>query len=133
MNTRLSRSFLLRRGGVPLAAAVCLALGLASSPAGAEQCARGQIYWKSKKSCVDKAEAAKLGFFHGRVPAEQKTQGKAVDKPASDNPQPDAAAQDAPEPAIAPPPAAAAAPAEAAPSKPSPYGELVIEEFARAK
>ncbi|MDI9849335.1 hypothetical protein QM467_14855 [Rhodoblastus sp. 17X3] len=117
----------LRGAGLTLAVAACLALGLASSPAGAEQCARGQIFWKSKKTCVDKAEAAKLGFYHGPVPAQNKTGDKAEpETPAAEEPAAAAVTPPEPDPAAVQP-AAAIAP------KPSPYGELVLEEFAKAK
>ncbi|MCI4678230.1 hypothetical protein K9U39_15480 [Rhodoblastus acidophilus] len=115
---------------------------LSSAPALASDCPRGQIFWKSKKTCVDKAEAAKLGFYHGHVPkrneAKDKPADAAQDKPAEaakDKPTPGA---DAPAAEI-PPPAAPETPlvqpaAEAlAPATPSPYGELPIDEFAKAK
>lgn len=117
----------LRATGLTLAAAACLALGLASSPAGAEQCARGQIFWKSKKTCVDKAEAAKLGFYHGPIPAQNKAGDKVEpETPAEEDPAAAAATPPEPDPAAVQP-AAAIAP------KPSPYGELVLEEFAKAR
>jgi hypothetical protein len=122
----------LRAAGLTLAGA-SLAIGLAASPAGAEQCPRGQIFWKSKKSCVDKAEAAKLGFYHGPVPAQNKPTDKAEpETPADENPADAAATPSEPEPATVQPAAVQPAAADSAP-KPSPYGELVLEEFAKAK
>ncbi len=121
---------LLRPGfGKKPGAVLCLALLLGVAPAFASDCPRGQIFWKSKKTCVDKAEAAKLGFYHGPVPK--------VDKP-SDNVAPAAEAPAAPSPPDAelPPPAppiVQPAEAEPPPAAPSPFGELVIEEFAKAK
>jgi hypothetical protein len=117
----------LRAAGLTLVAA-CFAIGLAASPARAEQCPRGQIFWKSKKSCVDKAEAAKLGFYHGPIPAQNKPADKAdPETPAEENPADAAVTPPQPEPAAVQPAAADSAP------KPSPYGELVLEEFATAK
>lgn len=117
----------LRAAGLTLAGA-CFALCLAAAPAGAEQCPRGQIFWKSKKSCVDKAEAAKLGFYHGPIPAPNKPTDKAEpETPAEETPADAAATPPEPEPATVQPAAADSAP------KPSPYGELVLEEFAKAK
>jgi hypothetical protein len=116
-----------RAASLTLAAAACLAFGLAYSPAGAEQCARGQIFWKSKKTCVDKAEAAKLGFYHGPIPSQNKPGDKAEpETPAEEEPA--AAAVTPPE-----PDAASVQPAAAAAPKPSPFGELVLEEFAKEK
>lgn len=63
------------------------------------QCPRGQIFWKSKNSCIDKAEAAKLGFYHGPLPK--------TDAPSA------AAPADAP-------PAAQTGPGEAAPAQATP-------------
>ena len=105
---------------------------LADAPARAENCPRGQFFWKTKKSCIDKAEAAKLGIYHGPVPA-----AKASDKAETEKPEePAAEASPASDAAVAPPPAPpppAAEPAVAAPPRQSPYGELVIEDFAKAK
>ena len=112
---------------------------LSSAPALASECARGQIFWKSKKTCVDKAEAAKLGFFHGHVPKRNEAKDKPADA-AQDKSAQEKAATDKPAPAAEiPPPAAPEAPlvqpaAEApAPATPSPYGALPIDEFAKAK
>ncbi|WP_374546193.1 hypothetical protein [Rhodoblastus sp.] len=126
-----------------LLAAVGLACALAASPVLAEQCPRGQIFWKTKKTCVDKAEAAKLGFYHGPIPA------KPADKPAGDKPAGDqpaaepAAAAPADQPpaadAVVAPPAPVPAPepepvaAQVETPKPSPFGELTLEDFAKAK
>jgi hypothetical protein len=142
------KSFLVR--SMPSRAALCaagaVAFGVLSippgvlaqpAPAAAEQCPRGQFFWKSKKSCIDKAEAAKLGIYHGRVPVVDPTKDKAEPAAPEEPSAPaDAAAQPA-EPAPAPQaeesPPASGAPADPAPSAPSPYGALVIEEFAKAK
>ena len=124
-----------------LLAAVGLACALAAGPVLAEQCPRGQIFWKTKKTCVDKAEAAKLGFYHGPIPA------KPANKPAGDTPAGDqpaaepAAAAPADQPpaadAVVAPPAPAPEPepvaAQAETPKPSPFGELTLEDFAKAK
>jgi hypothetical protein len=101
-------------------AVACLSIVCMTTPADADQCPRGQIYWKSKKSCVDKAEAAKLGFYHGLIPKK--------DEPArEENAEPPPAATE-----VAAPPEQAPG-ASAPPSQPSPYGELVLEEFAKAR
>lgn len=112
-----------RRWAAALGAGCCLAFVLGVTPAAAAQCARGQFFWKSKKTCVDKAEAAKLGLYHGPVPT-------APAQPAPAEPAPESAAA---EPPAAPPPEPAAPPPEAAPAPPSPYGELATEEFAKEK
>jgi hypothetical protein len=115
--------------GKKLGAGLCLALMLGAAPARATDCPRSQIFWKSKKTCIDKAEAAKLGFYHGPIPKVE-TPNDAV-APAAETPAP-VPSPDAALPLPVPP---AAQPAEAPPppAAPSPYGDLVIEEFARAK
>lgn len=122
-----------RVASLSLGVAIGLALCLAGAPARAENCPRGQFFWKTKKSCIDKAEAAKLGIYHGSVPAAKASDKAETEKP--EEPAPEASpASDA---AVAPPaPEAtppAAQPALAAPPRQSPYGELVIEDFAKAK
>jgi hypothetical protein len=62
--------------GAAAALSFVLAMGPASAAPG-EQCPRGQIFWKSKKSCIDKADAAKLGFYHGPLPAAAPAQAPA--------------------------------------------------------
>jgi hypothetical protein len=110
-----------------IVAPVCLA----AAPLAAGPCARGQIYQVSKKTCIDKADAAKLGIYHGRVDSPK----PAPDAAADDAPQ-DTAADSAP---AAPDPAPAAQqnaeapvapPAQPAPA-PSPYGALSLESFAK--
>jgi hypothetical protein len=159
------------------AAALAFALSAESAFAAPEgQCPRGQIFWKSKKSCIDKAEAAKLGFYHGPIPAaaspapatapsDEPSAQKAADAPAeppvTEPPAKAASAKkaDVPKKAavepvaapVSPPPSApsstlpafipparmptAPAPqaADAPPPGPSPYGELVIEGFAKGR
>ena len=123
-----------RVASLSLGAAIGLALCLAGAPVRAENCPRGQFFWKTKKSCIDKAEAAKLGIYHGPVPAQTPSDKAETEKPGEQPP--DAPASDA---AVAPPAPPADAspqpeqPAAVTPPRLSPYGELVIEDFAKAK
>jgi hypothetical protein len=120
-----------------LAAASGLVLALAA-PGSAMQCPRSQIFWKSKNKCIEKAEAAKLGFYHGPIPKQDQTK-PAPAQPAAETaapPAPDAPA--APQQPAAPEPAALqpfAAPAAAAPpsAAPSPYGALPTDAFNKTK
>ncbi len=88
-----------RVASLSLGVAIGLALCLAGAPARAENCPRGQFFWKTKKSCIDKAEAAKLGIYHGPVPAAKASDKAETEKP--EEPAPEASpASDA---AVAPP------------------------------
>lgn len=127
-----------RVASLTLGAAIGLALCLAGAPVRAENCPRGQFFWKTKKSCIDKAEAAKLGIYHGPVPAAKASDKVETEKPQTEKPEEPApetnpasdAAVALPAPEGTPP---AAEPAVASAPRPSPYGELVIEDFAKAK
>lgn len=100
------------------------------------QCPRGQFLWKSKQKCINKAEAAKLGIYHGPIPdqAKDKVEPKAQpDDAAKDKPAPEQPAAEA-----APPPAAPIAPAPQpvtapAPAAPSPFGDLPTDPFNKPK
>jgi hypothetical protein len=122
MKSTSAFSIWFRGAGLPLGAASCVAILLAASPAAAGQCARGQIYWKSKHKCIEKAEAAKLGFYHGPIPNKSKS---APPEPVESASEP---APATPEPPI-PPSEAMERPVASA----SPYGDLVLEEFAKDK
>ena len=106
--------------GLSMGAVAWLSFLCMSTPADAEQCGRGQIYWKSKKTCVDKVEAAKLGFYHGPLPNKEKQA-------------PDETSETPPTPAEAVSPPSPAPETSAPPKPPSPYGELVLEEFTKAQ
>ncbi len=106
-----------------LAAASGLVLAVAA-PSFAMQCPRGQFFWKSKNKCVDKAEAAKLGIYHGAIPKPDQT------KPAPEQPAAETAPSPAPEAPAAPqPPAAPEPPAMPPAAPPSPYGALPTDSF----
>lgn len=120
-----------------------------ATPAAAMQCPRGQFLWKSKNKCLDKAEAAKLGIYHGPIPQQDRpaagTDDAAKGKPAPEQPAAETAPAPPPEAPAAPqqpasltppamqpdaaPPPAAPAPAAA----PSPYGDLPSDGFNKAK
>ncbi|HUO54065.1 MAG TPA: hypothetical protein VMU18_04965 [Rhodoblastus sp.] len=134
MKKAFAISALSRRPNRAAATIFCLAGLVAGAPVLAKQCPRSQILWKSKNSCIDKAEAAKLGFYHGAIPKTAIPYNKTDPEPpaAALAPleSPKAPVADTPSSdAQAAPPAAAQTPA----TVPSPYGDLVIEEFAKAK
>ncbi len=111
---------------------------LAVAPVEAAQCPTGQIYRVSKKVCMDRAEAVKLGIVHaagGKTAQPPKAELAPEAEPASE---PERAA--APEPrgsaladsAAEPAPAAAPAPPSPQPAAtPSPFGALTIENFSK--
>ncbi|WP_298355304.1 hypothetical protein [Rhodoblastus sp.] len=112
-----------------------------ATPGAATQCPRGQFLWKSKNKCVDKAEAAKLGIYHGPIPQQEKPAAAPDDaakgKPASEQPAAEAIPPPAPvapqEPAAMPAPPAMQPAAAPAPAAPSPYGDLPTDAFNKAK
>ena len=142
-----------RRRLLALASAAGLVFALAA-PAAATQCPRGQFLWKSKGKCIDKAEAAKLGIYHGPIPKQDQPKAAPGDaakdkatpeQPAAQTPPPTApesqpaftAPTAAPQQSAAPetpamPPIAAPAQPVPAPA-PSPYGALPADGFAGTK
>lgn len=112
-----------------------------AAAAAATACSRGQFRWKSKNKCIDKAEAARLGIYHGPIPPQDKptagADGAAKGQPAPG--QPPAETAPAPEaPSASQQPAALAPPAmqsvaTPAPATPSPYGDLPTDGFNKAK
>jgi hypothetical protein len=144
-----------RRRLLALVAATGLVFALAT-PAAATQCPRGQFLLKSKDKCIDKAEAAKLGLYHGPIPKQDQPKAApddaAKEKTAPEQPAAETPARAAPE----QPAAETAAPAASAPQQsaapeapafqpaatpaqpvaapaPSPFGALPTGGFAGAK
>jgi hypothetical protein len=120
-----------------MAAASGLVFALAA-PGFAMQCPRGQFFWKSKNHCIDKAEAAKLGIYHGPIPQQEQPKAApgdaAKDKPTPEPPTAETASPPAPEANSAPQqPAASEAPAMQPATTPSPYGALPTDAFGSSK
>lgn len=58
---------------------VVIGLGFSAAPSAAAQCPKGQFYRVSKKTCVAKEDAARLGIYHG-AGVEKKTAKEAAAK-----------------------------------------------------